>query len=130
MRRCIVIAAKHQPGRQAVRTPNNRDDADQEYRAARWRLTLAVLWLAGLVAWGVLSYATAGLSGSSQTGTVGLAIAPHGPDGALDARSRTSGIDFLAGPRETSIHSSDWHPALHIQLGPIGPMPGQSLRRQ
>jgi hypothetical protein len=43
--------------------------ADQEYRAARWRLTLAVLWLAGLVAWGVLSYATAGPATGPQAGT-------------------------------------------------------------
>ena len=42
--------------------------ADQEYRAARWRLTLAVLWLAGLVAWGVLSYATADVGAVPQTG--------------------------------------------------------------
>ena len=28
-----------------------------DYAAARRRLTLAVLWLAGLIAWGLLSYA-------------------------------------------------------------------------
>ena len=52
-----------QPGASA------RGTADQEYRAARWRLTLAVLWLAGLVAWGVLSYATADAGAGPQTGT-------------------------------------------------------------
>jgi hypothetical protein len=123
----MVTAAELQPGRQATRTPGNRDDAGQEYRAARWRLTL---WTAGLVAWGVLSYATAGLSGSSQTGTSAQEEVPHGPDGVLDARSRTPGIDSLADTGETSVHSSDWHPALQLQLGPIGPTPGQGLRRQ
>jgi hypothetical protein len=126
----MVTAAELQPVRQTTRTPGNRDDADQEYRAARWRLTLAVLWTAGLVAWGVLSYATAGLSGSSQTETVGLAIAPDSSQGVIDARSRRPGIDSLAAPRETSVHSSDRHPALQLQLGPIGPTPGQGLRRQ
>jgi hypothetical protein len=126
----MVTAAELQPRRQTTRTPGNRDDADQEDRAARWRRTLPLLWLAGLVAWGVLSYATAGLSGSSQTGTSAQEEVPHGPDGVLDARSRTPGIDSLADPRETSVHSSDWHPALQVQLGPIGPTPGQGLRRQ
>ena len=45
-----------------------RGPADQEYRAARRRLTLAVLWLACLVAWGVLSYATADVGAGPQTG--------------------------------------------------------------
>jgi len=52
-----------QPGASA------RGSADQEYRAARWRLTLAVLWLAGLVVWGVLSYATADPAVGPRTGT-------------------------------------------------------------
>jgi hypothetical protein len=61
-----VTAAEYQlrqPGASA------RGTTDQEYRAARWRLTLAVLWLAGLVTWGVLSYATADPVVGPQTGT-------------------------------------------------------------
>ena len=30
--------------------------ADDSWAGARWRLTLAVLWLAGLIAWGLLSH--------------------------------------------------------------------------
>ena len=46
-----------------------RDTADREYRAARWRLTVAALWLAGLVAWGIVSYATTDPAAGPETGT-------------------------------------------------------------
>jgi hypothetical protein len=61
-----MTAAEYQLGRPGA---GARGTADQEYRAARWRLTLAVLWLAGLVAWGVLSYATADPEARPQPGT-------------------------------------------------------------
>jgi hypothetical protein len=65
-----MTAAEYQLGRQASQpgSSDDRDHADQEYRAARRRLRLAFLWLAGLVAWGVLSYAATGPASSPQTG--------------------------------------------------------------
>jgi len=41
--------------------------AEEDYARARWRLTLAVLWVAGLVAWGLLSYLATGLSGDGAS---------------------------------------------------------------
>jgi hypothetical protein len=61
-----MTAAEYQLGRAGA---SARSPANQEYRAARWRLTLAVLWLAGLVAWSVLSYATADPAAGPQTRT-------------------------------------------------------------
>ncbi|HSA81831.1 MAG TPA: hypothetical protein VLE23_13530 [Geminicoccaceae bacterium] len=61
-----MTAAEYQLGQWGA---SAHGSADQEYRAARRRLTLAVLWLAGLVAWGVLSYATAEPAAGPGTGT-------------------------------------------------------------
>ena len=39
-------------------TRRRRSAAEDEFAPARRRLTLAALWLAGLVGWGVFSYVT------------------------------------------------------------------------
>jgi hypothetical protein len=59
--------------------------AADEYRAARGRLTLAVLWLAGLIAWGLFSY----LVEPQQVGQSDLAPAPAAQ--AFDGRGKWTG---------------------------------------
>jgi hypothetical protein len=65
-----------------ARAPSRSAD---DYRAARGRLTLAVLWLAGLIAWGLFSY----LVEPQEVGHSDLAPAPAAQ--ALDGRGKWTG---------------------------------------
>jgi hypothetical protein len=63
MRRFVMTVTAHRLGQTPA--PHAAAGAegvvDDAYAGARWRLTLAVLWVAGLIAWGSLSYLATGL---------------------------------------------------------------------